>query len=92
MGTPDCYRCVHRRNVPGSTHSQCKYPGNDDSLLALFGFQSNENITNAIKLNIQAAVHGVVKGWFIWPVDFDPVWLRNCDGFEDKEAGNDTEG
>jgi len=25
--------------------------------------------------------------WFIWPVNFDPVWLENCDGFEPKEVG-----
>lgn len=42
--------------------------------------------------NIQAKVegdsYGIKKGWFFWPLNFDPVWLENCDGFKkkDKEA------
>lgn len=23
MDKPDCYKCVHRRNVPGDAHSAC---------------------------------------------------------------------
>lgn len=34
--------------------------------------------------------HGIRKGWFMWPVNFDPGWLESCDGFsddsEDKKA------
>ena len=26
--------------------------------------------------------HGRNKGWFLWPLNFDPVWLVSCDGFE----------
>lgn len=26
--------------------------------------------------------HGVKNGWFFHPFNFDPVWLRYCDGFE----------
>jgi hypothetical protein len=29
--------------------------------------------------------HGVRNGWFFWPINFDPVWLQNCTGFEKKE-------
>lgn len=28
--------------------------------------------------------HGIKSGWFLWPVDFDPVWLISCDSFEEK--------
>ncbi len=34
------------------------------------------------KLNIRGKPQGVRGGWFSWPVDFDPFWLENCDGFE----------
>jgi hypothetical protein len=23
-------------------------------------------------------------GWFFWPYNFDPRWLKSCDGFEPK--------
>lgn len=35
----------------------------------------------AAALNIRAADLGVRHGWFVWPVNFDPTWLENCDGF-----------
>lgn len=26
-GKPDCYKCIHRRNLPGDAHSRCSaYP------------------------------------------------------------------
>lgn len=34
---------------------------------------------------ITANRHGVLRGWFSWPFNFDPVWLESCDSFSDKE-------
>lgn len=42
------------------------------------------------ELHIRAAELGVRKGWFVWPVNFDPVWLENCDGFEAKPTEGDA--
>lgn len=28
--------------------------------------------------------HGIKHGWFLHPFNFDPIWLRYCDGFEKK--------
>jgi len=27
---------------------------------------------------IVANEHGVKNGWFLFPIDFDPVWLEKC--------------
>lgn len=27
---------------------------------------------------------GIRRGWFFWPFNFDPVWLRSCDSFAPK--------
>lgn len=40
----------------------------------------------ASQLEIRANFHGIKNGWFIWPVNFDPVWLEHCLGFEAKAA------
>jgi hypothetical protein len=45
------------------------------------------NFLQAAKLDIRAEKHGVMSGWFMWPVNFDPIWLRNCNGFAPKESG-----
>lgn len=81
-----CYKCKYRGDIPGNTHSCCNFPGNNTNLFAIF---EPENILNAIKLRIQADPHGVRNGWFMWPMNFDPVWLRNCDGFELMEEPSD---
>jgi len=52
----------------------------------MFDIFAKENITMWHKLHISGDPHGIKKGWFAWPVDFDPAWLRNCDGFEAKET------
>ncbi len=65
----DCYECKHRGSIPGNTHSCCNHPAIKDE---------------SIKLNVTADDHGIKKGWVIWPWNFDPIWLTNCDGFENK--------
>jgi hypothetical protein len=93
---PDCYSCVHRGEVPGSAHSSCQHPATTPAhagalaqIASLVGKRSG--ITwlpsqAAVDLHIEAAVHGINHGWFIWPVNFDPVWLGRCDGFTPKPA------
>ena len=77
----DCYKCKYRGNVAGDAHSCCRYPNNDVGILSFF---EKSNLENMEKLNIKANSHGIRNGWFMWPVNFDPVWLENCDGFEQK--------
>lgn len=33
--------------------------------------------------------NGIKNGWFFWPLNFDPVWLENCDGFTAKKKQKD---
>lgn len=28
--------------------------------------------------------HGIARGWFFWPFNFDPTWLVSCNGFKAK--------
>ena len=91
-----CYSCVYRGTVPGSAHSCCRHPeaadALDDPLSSVFAiFASVGRISGpmiseaASKLNIQANPAGISGGWFNWPWNFDPVWLKNCDGFKSKD-------
>jgi len=65
----DCYKCKFRRNIPGDCHSSCSHPN------------VGENAVE--KLGIQGSPHGIRNGWFMWPFNFDPVWLQNCNGFSE---------
>ena len=82
--TPKCYSCKYRGCVPGDAHSCCKYPGTETGIFDMF---SSKNAEIAGKLSIKANAHGIRSGWFMWPVNFDPVWLENCDGYEPEDNG-----
>ena len=66
---PNCFKCVHRRNVPGDAHIRC----------------------NNHQAKVSGDPHGIRKGWFMWPLNFDPTWLVSCDGFSDKPEDNKPE-
>ena len=34
--------------------------------------------------------HGIRKGWFMHPFNFDPVWLTSCDGFSNDPKDKTT--
>jgi len=70
---PDCYKCVYRGKLIGDAHSQCRHP---DALMRGGGN----------KLGVKGDSHGISRGWFFWPVNFDPVWLVECEGYTPKEA------
>ena len=33
--------------------------------------------------------YGIENGWFLYPFNFDAVWLKYCDGFEKEMENND---
>lgn len=55
--------------------------------IARLGLNLGAIINNAPNnpLGVRGSDHGVKSGWFNWPVNFDPVWLVSCNGFEPDE-------
>jgi hypothetical protein len=76
-----CYTCKYRGTIPGDCHSQCKL-----GISALF------NGGNEMP-NVEGDEHGIKSGWFMWPFNFDPVWLKSCDSYagdiQVKDSGNE---
>lgn len=66
---PDCYKCVHRRDLPGDSHSRC----------------------NNFQAKVKGDALGIRRGWFLWPLNFDPVWMLECDGFSADPKDNKSE-
>jgi hypothetical protein len=80
MTKPDCYACKHRGSVAGSHHSSCHHPMMQGQyLLPLVKFATGRPTLP----RVTALQHGINKGWFMWPINFDPVWLESCTGFEE---------
>lgn len=38
---------------------------------------------NNTEAKVSGNPHGIRMGWFLWPFNFDPSWLEECDGFSD---------
>ena len=83
---PDCYKCKYRGEVAGSAHSCCKHPkcegvgGGLAGLFAILGGGHGMPMESGLK--VKGNEHGIRNGWFAHPLNFDPVWLEECDGFE----------
>lgn len=93
MTKPNCYKCKHRGSLPGSAHSKCRHPEvkpvSDDPLVEVLGILASVGraapIDCAGVLGVRGNEVGIRRGWFNWPVNFDPAWLLSCDGFDPKE-------
>jgi hypothetical protein len=88
---PNCYKCQWRGTIPGDCHSRClhpsiKYPEQRSFLKDLIAMAEGQFIDAIHALEISGDPHGIRMGWFFWPVNFDPTWLRSCNGFEAKQS------
>ena len=93
---PNCYKCKHRQNLAGNSHSRCAHPVNGNGepdpfseIMAIFASVGRVDPVigdTAAQLGIKGNKHGIQNGWFNWPFNFDPVWLEQCNGFEPKSA------
>lgn len=68
-----CHASKHGEDMSGACYN-CKHrkdvPGD-----------AHSSCTNRLAIAI-GEPHGIRNGWFFHPLNFDPVWLRHCDGFE----------
>ena len=89
MNKPNCYECKYRGRIPGSAHSMCNHPANEevlnDPFLAMTSIFASVGRAVPLRidtgLNVKGAPHGVRNGWFNFPFSYDPTWLERCDGF-----------
>ncbi len=85
MKNPNCNKCIYRKSIPGDAHLECAHPSIENNSLGVFLALMGINSNIAKDLNIRANPHGIRMGWFNWPMNFDPTWLENCDGYKEDE-------
>lgn len=81
-----CYGCKYRKDIPGDAHSSCEHP--KASFYSWMYVMSLPELTEDLvipPLNIKANINAIKKGWFMWPLNFDPAWLETCDGFLESD-------
>lgn len=57
-----------------------------EEALAILGVPPPFGIGVAMKLGVKGVPHGIRMGWFLWPLNFDPAWLEQCNGFTAKKV------
>jgi len=68
-----CYECIYRRDL------KCIYRRD------LTWWVHSECVSpNVQDMEVKGNEHGIKKGWFHWPYNFDPVWLEKCNGFKER--------
>lgn len=80
----NCYDCKFRHEIVGDAHSECRHPSitEADRIIAPFALMAGITPPIMKRINVSGNATGVRKGWFMWPLHFDPIWLETCDGFE----------
>jgi hypothetical protein len=74
----------------GGLHPYTEWARNEplNQMAALLGKRSGLTHctldAKASSLRAEFATPGIFKGWALWPVNFDPVWLERCEGFEPR--------
>jgi hypothetical protein len=87
MKRPGCYECKYEGHAVYSAHCRCQHPmvaGQSYGAVGMAAF-----LCGMEPLGVTGNKHGIDHGWFLWPLDFDPVWLESCEGFAPKEKGGD---
>jgi hypothetical protein len=99
MSKPNCYNCAHRASLTGSAHSQCKHPafqGINAALGLLATLRSSQRggpiEADTKEITVKGSAYGIANGWFMHPLNFDPVWLEECNGFQAKDQSNAVSG
>lgn len=90
---PDCYECKYRGEVSGSAHSSCQHSSlkeiTENPLMNIMSILGSVRggippISKKGGIKVVGNPQGIRGGWFNHPLNFDPVWLESCDGFEQK--------
>lgn len=67
-----CYGCGYRQEIPGDTHISCLFDWRRGSLDGILAPGGNR--------------HGIIKGWYNFPFNYDPTWMAEECRASSKEA------
>lgn len=85
----NCYDCKYRQSAIGSDpHSTCTHPYADP--IGLIQIMAYGHAFYNSGLQVEGKQQGIIEGWFLWPINYDPIWLISCNGFVETPSGGDT--
>jgi len=91
---PNCYECKYREQLSYDAHSSCNHPAFEGSVTPILALLATLHASRRVGpieagnggITVKGNPHGIKNGWFMHPVNFDPVWLEECNGFEAKQS------
>lgn len=90
----DCYTCKHRRQVSGSAHSSCSHDVAETykPIAFLVAARGRGNTHPLGKVEVEGKPLfeldevGVRNGWALWPIDYDPTWVKHCLMYDQRDT------
>lgn len=87
-----CFTCKYMGSVTGSCHKKCNHPSIEPiKPIMLLQMAQGVGSINPTRLTVNGIPmqkwnkHGIEKGWVIFPMNFDPVWLQYCLMYDKKD-------
>ena len=87
-----CFTCKYMGSLAGSCHKHCSHPSIETiKPIMLLQIAQGVGSTNPTHLTVNGIPMqkwdslGVEKGWAIFPVNFDPIWLQYCLMYDKKD-------
>lgn len=80
----ECRYCKHHSSLPESDNLQCVHPdaGGPERFATLLRISLGQESRLMKRMGVTLDSHGVERGTAYWPIDFNPVWVKSCKGFE----------
>lgn len=83
----NCNKCKFHENIPGDAHVSCTILPVQVRGYALIvsTMTAKLDTSTGIKLKLEFEPHGISAGWCNWPLNYDPIWVKSCNQFVEKE-------
>lgn len=83
----NCYTCQHRESALESDYSSCKHPwlaGENAAVAQHMVMQCGrcKMINGEQELFVKIGEHGIMHGWANWPIEYDPIWVKECSVYQ----------
>lgn len=75
----NCYNCPFRKPCVGSAHSRCTVLGEGQEALLFAAALQQRPDTKFVSGDEDLLTfdrYGVESGWCMWPINFDPTWVK----------------
>jgi hypothetical protein len=81
----NCNKCKFHESIPGDAHVSCTMLPIQSRMYAVVIINLSAKVTTQTGIEVVCEPHGVDSGWCNWPINYDPIWIKSCNQFVEKD-------